>query len=68
MTRRVVRLSDEIAEADHIAGRVETIDRRGLLDFQTKHPRLAAGLVIQGQIGPIEVNGNTERAFCLADS
>ena len=68
MTRCVMRLGDKITEADELTGRVETIDRRRLLDLQAEHPRVKGRLVVQRQIVAMEVNGNAKRAFRLADA
>lgn len=67
--RGVVRTRLEVAERDHLARRIEAVDRRRLaIHPETEHRRLHERAVVQEQVVAMQVHGHAECAFRGADT
>ena len=69
VTRRVMRANLEIADGEHVVGRVEVIDRQGRrVHVEPEHHALRGCVLVQEEVVAVQVDWRTERADRAADA
>lgn len=68
VTRRVMRFSGKVAEADNFSRLIEVIDWGLRLDFEAEHLALFHHLVVQKEIVAMKAHRHIERVFGSANT